>query len=110
MLIIIGNQELLKDFPFATTPLEHFSSISEYGLSDNWYGGNAKYIGRVRGSEIFIIVSKDHKTLDTAVDSEDLPGVNYKYLKDIAKKLNIKIEGRIPKEDLIDKIKEKLSA
>ena len=106
-MIVLHTLVFDKDYTKLTDPLESLLPISEYGLSERFYGGNVTKIGKLKDSKIFLLIDDSVnglKVKDIAVDN--LEDFDFKVLKDLAKQKNIKFKPiGTSKEILIDEIK-----
>jgi len=105
-LIIISNNRALEKYDFKTAKIERvIFNIEEYGINDNYFGGNCARLAKLKDSKFMLIVSKQNTTLGILVPKECLPSLTKHELEWIASFYKIKIDSKMTKEDIVERIK-----
>lgn len=72
MFKLFHDEKLIEKNDYATAKISKIVNISEYGLNDSWYGGNINFIAELKDSSLFLIVSKDLKTIEVGTKNKRL--------------------------------------
>jgi hypothetical protein len=102
-LIIDKDYSVLAD----DMQIEYMKPVSEFGLTETFYGGNVNHIAKLKDSPFFLLMDTLKGGLqirDVAVKS--LEEIDYNVLRKYAAEKNItEKQATITKVDLIEKIK-----
>ena len=107
-MYIFNTKVLDRDYTKLEVPLEPgFKSISEYGLGDNFYGGNVTHIANVKDSPIKLLLNNDDdhlKVVDVATDK--LESIDTMSLKKYAKARNVEFNwSSATKDEIVNLLK-----
>lgn len=92
-----GNSIRVLDerFDFRTVKVKRMTTLKEYGLPENWHGGNVTKIAELQEEPFFIFVNIDNKTLDIGVKEQDVNKLNPNELNILKKKYpDLETEGK----------------
>lgn len=104
MIISMRDRALVEANPYSTANIKRVCLPEEYGINNDSYGGNIRYIAELKDSNLLLIISKKLETIDVAISKDNLDKLSFQELRNLGKSGKRKLPVGATKEDLINLI------
>ena len=95
---------LKNDYNYETAPIKRLIPTRHFGFEEA-YGGNLYFYVAELKNGMLLIVDKNLKVVDVALQENNLKGINMDILKEVAKRKKIVFDWKkTTKEELIEKL------
>jgi len=94
--------KLVKDYPYESAPLKRLVPIRHFEGLENSFGGNLyPYVAETKNG-LYLVLSKELKTVAVFIDENNLIPVDGNILREVARANGIEFDWRkTPKNELI---------
>ena len=108
-LYIFNSKIVDRDYSVLNVPLGEFKTTEEYGLNEDFYGGNVTHIASVKDSPIKLLINNEDSCMEVVdVATDNIKDIDIMSLKQYAKARGLQFTWTCTKDDIISLLESSL--